>query len=583
MSASDGARIAAIQERHNLQRKGIITAVQFAARVEREVAEVAAHHALMAAADALRAEAKHLTEAKTKGHVGAAKELTNAAGRVAAIAAKIPGALTAPITPWVARPDGCTCTIDARDGSIVDRKDGCPVHGTDEGQPVARAESPAAGPFGEASDPDGWMGPLPSGTDPTDKDGTEMSDVFGDPPQDEDRGVFGVPVLTDPDGTQTYGPYAPLPPAHPTAVRESPRIPGPRESAEVLQPAMVAGMDGQPVPALYIGETVTPPVPSTTDPFADPGGRLNTRRLTYGEFVSMAKTLRDEPSQYMSVTKVQGLGECGMRYAFGRLAKRGQVEPERPQWHNIGGNAFHAWAANVERYAWEHGTNPPVPDEEIETWWLAYLDIEVSLVTANTPYAIHDIRPSNRGLEGYDWWRVNGADMCRKYLAHHDQAFRDTWEVVTLGAEGPNQEARPALEVEYFLPISGDPKSLGGNALQAHGFMDVMRRHRTTGVVRIDDYKTGKSEGSPFQLGSYAHAARRVFGMAEPILVSNWLARDGRYTIPTEAMLHYSWDDLVYDYETAAAMDRQGLFVAHPTTFCGGCPFEAVCPKRYGQ
>lgn len=563
MSASDGARIAAIQARHNTQRNGIVTAVEFAARVPREVAEVAAHHALMSAADALRAEAKHLTEAKTKGHVSAAKELASAAGRVAAIAAKIPGALT---------------LTTARE--------------------LALDVPPALGPFGEATDPDGWMGPLPSGTDPTEKDGTESSDVFGDPPQGEDRGVFGVPVRTEPNGSQTYGPYAPLPPAHPTAVREATRIPGPRESVERLggpvdqydnpstgdripQPAMVAGIEGQLVPALYIGPNVTPPVPSTTDPFADPGGRLNTRRLTYGEFVSMARTLRDEPSQYMSVTKVQGLGDCGMRYAFGRLAKRGQVQAERPQWSFIGGNAFHAWAAFAERYAWEHGTNPDVPDEEIENWWLQFLDAEVGGTLHGTSYAIHDIRPSNKGLEGYDWWRVNGADMCRKYLAYHDQAFRDTWEVVTLGAESPDQEARPALEVEYFLPISEGSDT---DAIVAHGFMDVMRRHRTTGIIRIDDYKTGRSEGSAFQLASYAWAARRVFGVvADPILVSNWLARDGKYTDPVEATLRYSWDDLVYDYETAAAMDRQGLFVAHPTTFCGGCPFEAMCPKRYGQ
>jgi hypothetical protein len=349
---------------------------------------------------------------------------------------------------------------------------------------------------------------------------------------------------------------------------------------------MVAGMNGQPVPALYIGESVTAPVPSATDPFADPGGRLNVRRLTYGEFVAMARTLRDEPSEYMSVTKVQGLGDCGMRYAFGRLASRGKVAPERPQWSFIGGNAFHSWAAAVEKYAWERGENPAVDDESIDAWWLLFLDREVTETLADTAHEIHDIRPSNRGLEGYDWWRVNGADMCRKYLAHHDQAFRDTWEIVTLGAEGPAQEPRPAIEVEYFLPIGtylADDGTKINEPLVAHGFMDVMRRHRQTGVIRIDDYKTGKSEGSAFQLASYAHAARRVFGMAEPILVSNWLAREGKYNDPVEAMLRYSWDDLTYDYQTAAAMDAQGLFMAHPTTFCGGCPFEAICPKRYGQ
>lgn len=590
MSASDGARIAAIQQRHNQQRTGIVTAVELATRVPREVAEVAAHHALMAAADALRGEARAITDAKTKGHVSMSKELTTAAARVAGIAVKIPGALTTPPAPMgmtavvdalVASP--CTCTIDSRDGSIVDREDGCRVHGVGTELPGQDDEAEALTlPSGTEDESDG-SAPMNSGQQ-TD------ADPFSDP---ADPGRYLAEAVYG-DGTGMA-----LPPAV-NYEREAPgtgitsRIPGPRASVEALpalvatamardlgalQPSMVAGIGGQPVRALYIGETITAPVPSLTDPFADPGGRLNVRRLTYGEFVAMARTLVDEPSKYMSVTKVQGIGECGMRYAFGRLANRGQVTPERPQWHNVGGNAFHAWAADVEKYAWGHGINPTVAD--VDAWWLEYLDLEVKEVLAGTDYTIHDIRPSNRGVEGYDWWRVEGAEMCRKYLNHHGPEFRAEWETVTLGADAPGQEPRPAIEVEYHMPITTDPD--GTVTLMAHGFMDIIRRHRTSGIIRIEDHKSGKSDGSDFQLASYAHAARRVFGMADPILVTNWMARKGEYTDVVEAQLKYPWDELVYDYTTAAAIDKQGLFVAHPTSFCGGCPFEAVCPKRYGQ
>lgn len=613
MSASDGARIAAIQQRHNQQRTGIVTAVELATRVPREVAEVAAHHALMAAADALRGEARAITDAKTKGHVSMSKELTTAAARVAGIAVKIPGALTTPPVPsgmtavvdaLVASP--CTCTIDSRDGSIVDREDGCRVHG------VGTEVPPARGPFGEVTDPDGWMGPAVAGQGDAKAPGYEVAPGGYASPEDgftapeaealtlpsgtEDESDGSAPMnigqqtdadpFTDPADPGRYMPEAVYGPSDAeraaTAYPTVSRIPGPRASTEALQPATVAGIGGQPVPALYIGETITAPVPSLTDPFADPGGRLNVRRLTYGEFVAMARTLVDEPSKYMSVTKVQGIGECGMRYAFGRLANRGQVTPERPQWHNVGGNAFHAWVADLESLVWTTGFNPSVPTAEVlEAGWLEYLDNEVAETLADTPYTIHDIRPSDRGREGYDWWRVNGADMCRKYLTVHDDAFRAEWETVTLGAEGPGEEPRPAIEVEYHLPITSDAD--GTVTLMAHGFMDIIRRHRTSGIIRIEDHKSGKSDGSDFQLASYAHAARRVFGMADPILVTNWMARKGEYTDVVEAQLRYAWDELVYDYTTAAAIDRQGLFVAHPTSFCGGCPFEAICPKRYGQ
>lgn len=644
-------RLQATAQRHDTQRAGIVTAVELATGLPRHVAEVAAHHAMMATADALRNEAKALADGKVKGHVSTGKELTTAASRLAIMAVKIPGALTA---SFVMPGGGAASLHPSMDPVAPATTD---ENGTGQSEVTGGSEDLSAAP----PIPADTQGSDPWGVGPDRGDMAQAlvnheaarlarveaaraeakrltGDHEGEPAMFQDPAESALPAEIRPQATgatnQIPGPsvgYGPGGGPHaipaqrvseyqithsgPVAEVSEPLVAHAVESIRVMAAlhnggvsadghivmgvdyasadpatavvahvAMVPGMDGTLIPALSLPGTVTPPVPSLTpvDPFADPGGRLNQQRLTYGEFRTLAASLSTEASRAMSVSKVESLTECGMRYAFDRMARRGTVAAPRPQWSTIGGNAFHAWVAAMERQIWvraragmDYQDPGAYSSDEWITGWQQYLDTEVAETLAGTGYAIHDIRASARGVEGYDWWRVNGEDMCRRYVEVHDARHRNDWVTLTLGADVPGGAPEPALEVEYFLPIDGD--------LTSHGFMDIVRQHRKTGLVEIVDVKSGKSGGSSFQLASYAHAAMRELGIPGPIMVSNYLARTGEYTDRVEAVKSYSWDDLVYDYSTAAAMDRQGLFMAKPTTFCGGCPFEAICPKRYGQ
>lgn len=601
---SEHAKLAGIAARHEEQRAYIVDRVQGAAAVPWEVAEVAAHHALMTMADVLRDEAAAMAKAKTKGHVSVGKDMISAASRIAAYAVKIPGALTAPLAgPAVldhpseaatAGPDTASNEDATSEVTPLPQRDPA---GAEERVAAARAEAhrllnPPTVEDAMFQDPSATVPAEIATVDPSSAPripGPSIPGSYGPGegphaipqqrmPVDQPGQDYAVGDKVTVGGIEftkhSENPFPVIPMIPPTGLVDS--IP------PAVHPEMIRGMDGSLIPTLLGGLPATAPMASLTapladpgDPFSDPGGRANARRLTYREFLTMASTLRDEPSKYMSVSKVEALTDCGAKYAFGRLARRGQV-PERPQWSSIGGNAFHAWVAALERAVWSNDGKsiPEMPEAALTLWWETCLNTELAETLADTTYTIHDVRVANRGTEGYDWWRVEGAAMCQRYLDHHDDAYRAEWEVLTLGAIAPGKSPQPAIEVEYYLPIVG--------GLQAHGFMDIIRIHRRTGVVKIDDHKTGRSPGSTFQLASYAHAAMRALGIPGPIVVSNWLARDGAYTDPVEAASRYSWDELVYDYTTAAAMDDQGLFVARPTTFCGGCAFESICPKRYG-
>lgn len=362
---------------------------------------------------------------------------------------------------------------------------------------------------------------------------------------------------------------------------------------ELVQPSHVPGIEGAPIKALNIGEAVTPPVASVTvveveaDPFSEPGGRAAIKRLTWDEFEALAEQLKAEPAKAISLSKVEAIGSCGVKHALGRLSRRGLVRAERPDWSTIGGNAFHHAIGTVETMIDARGL-PEVTAMPAHVWE-TFLHAERDRVLTETrgQFTAADIRASAQGLENYDWWRVNGLAMVDRYLTYHNAEWRARHRIMHLStpAGGPPPAA---VEAEFYLDTSRDPWASNAERVMVHGFIDIMWEMNVGNpavpqwVPTIRDWKTGKTPGSVFQRATYSHAAMRAFGVEGPILSANWDARQGGYTDLTDATLAHPWSEVTGRYATADRIDKLGLFVANPSTFCGGCAHEAICPVRAG-
>lgn len=351
------------------------------------------------------------------------------------------------------------------------------------------------------------------------------------------------------------------------------------------QPTSVPAMDGGlPVAALYIGPTVTPPMPSYAvndtvagvDPFSDPAGRNNMTRLTWAQYE--AAVLQLEPSEHMSNSKLEQLGKCGVAYALDRTGRRGLTPAQRPQWATIGGTAFHSAVRALEEITVV--TGEAATDIEPD-WWVWHLDnaLDVALSEHEGKYTEHDVRASKKGLEGRDWWRVEGQRMVRRYLAYHDAAWRQNNRLVMLGQTGPDTPPLPATEVEFHLDF-GRP----GVPVIVHGFIDSLWYSRPAAgapvTVRLVDWKSGSTEGSMLQRAGYTWAAIRSLGIVGPILSANWDAREAGYTPWVDATLVHPWEKMVTLYSVASTMDKANLFLPNPTPWCNGCSHEAYCPTR---
>jgi DNA (cytosine-5)-methyltransferase 1 len=329
---------------------------------------------------------------------------------------------------------------------------------------------------------------------------------------------------------------------------------------------------GLTVPALNITRPESADVAvSVVDPFTDPGGwkPSTVDRLSWDAFTTLAEQLKTEPAEFMSVSKAETLASCGVKHALGRLSRRGVVEPARPQWALIGGSTFHEAVEMIER-----GTHPESVGA-VSDWWTYLLDREVKEQLDGTSFTLDDIRPSRGGREGYDWWRVEGAEMVIRYLRHHDDAWRARNGILYLDT----QRSTPAIELEFKMPLDVLP------AVTVHGFIDQIWADGSTPFatsVDLVDLKTGSTPGSMFQLAVYAHAAQRVFGVQDTVRAANWLAREGRYTEFVDPTIAHPWEEIQHRFRVANVVDRAGLFMANPSSFCGGCAHESICPSRQG-
>lgn len=333
------------------------------------------------------------------------------------------------------------------------------------------------------------------------------------------------------------------------------------------------------------GDTVTIPPPGTqvyvvtnldqVPQFSEPGAvpaRQTQQRMTF-EAVREHGMARARGADHRSYSQVQAFSECGIRYALSDL-------DVTPAWWNVGGTALHYAVETVNREVLE----PPWTEHAIETLWTNCLNRSVSeTITEHPTVGPDQWRAAKKGAEGYDWWRVHGLDMVRRWIARLTWLYEQGWTIATFDGE-------PAIELDCPIWIYE-----GANSIKVENILDlVMVRGDTFLIV---DFKSGASDPtSTYQLGQYGHAlANRIDSDARVqstmhILGAYWLARTdtfGPFDMPklldgADIRDVHPWSEIEYLITTMHRAESQGLYLPNKSKSdrfgCGSCGVSGLCP-----
>lgn len=316
-----------------------------------------------------------------------------------------------------------------------------------------------------------------------------------------------------------------------------------------------------------------------------PGGVMitgaNSSRLPLGFDLSAMHidlgTVPGLPRDRQSVSSIETMGDCGLKYRFQYRDKL----PEVPAWWNVGGTAFHSYAEWVEKllFGAPHGTAVNMLDSlaaSVSGKFEQLFSDEQEKMTDESGVSPEQWRTAAKGKEGRDWWIDNGTTMAANYLVN-----RVGWGRAHTLAMLP--DGSPAVEV-------GFAHNFGGVTLK--GFIDQvwLRDTRTLGmyaqpVLVPRDLKAGaRKPGSTFQLGVYDHAAREILGVPSGVKTESayYMARKSEDLEVGDAGKAWPLASIAYRAQTTAAADAADNFIARPSEFCGSCAFRTACPIMNG-
>lgn len=338
---------------------------------------------------------------------------------------------------------------------------------------------------------------------------------------------------------------------------------------------------------------VTLPSPFVTP--APPGrNRPPVTRLRFADLGELAAKTYPVARANLSHSFVEDMESCGLKAMLRDASRHEQIGAARPSWSLVGGTAIHAAINAIERAALELGGASPNSEFGWEKFWNETLQAEIDervLALAGSPYAdLSTWHVPNKGLEGFDWWRVKGADMIATYLKVHDDAWRASHVLLQVPAIRTNVATPgalvPVLEFEFN-------EFIAGTDITAKGYVDaawvahpatVGPSQYPTAAIEVVDFKSGAREpSSPFQLAQYADVLRRHYlpaNFALPIYGRHYLARRGIYTPPVLLDSATSTDEIAYRYSQAQRAHRAGVVIASPSSFCSGCGFVDYCPTQ---
>ncbi len=303
-------------------------------------------------------------------------------------------------------------------------------------------------------------------------------------------------------------------------------------------------------------------IPTFVDPPNAP------KRMTWSEFAEAVDALPEV--DHASFSSITSIADCGIAYALGKIL------PETPAWWNVGGTAFHQAVEDWERQIFDRpedvaAISPDALPGILEEGWAKALDLAIEAQKAETPdVPEHEWRIANKGLENYDWWRVNGADMLKRYVAYWAPKRAEGWKIYTM----PGGQA--ALELELSLDVDGRRFDV---------IIDQVWQ-RPDRSLFIPDLKSGKSTpASTFQLGGAAWALTGALGLSYATIGGGfYVARQGSHDLETADLLAaHSWDEMRHKVRSFFAMRNAKAFLPRVSNFGGGCSscgFKTICPAR---
>lgn len=413
-------------------------------------------------------------------------------------------------------------------------------------------------------------------------------------------------------GSRPLGPGS-VPPAAPDAIEQA--FTPHRNSPCGVEPILPAGdLFDDPAPIGWTNATTNaegyrvPGAPAPPAVFDDPAPRRGSwggTRLSWGDVRDLIGKDRRGAGlpEHLSHSQVDTLGDCGLKYVMQRDEQLGVIEV--PQWSLIGGNAFHAAVEWFERLVAEVRQLQHVKDRlqvfaaeqgdlqapRGEVLWRHFFAAQIAEVGAGSPVPQDEWRASNKGMEGYTWWLINGGDMVQRYVEHrHVEISGSGWRSIRqhLTGEAGQVSPQPMIEHEFRLTVEGVPFV---------GFIDqvwtIEQQHgeMRPGDILIDDCKSGaRVGGNTRQLGEYAQwLLQHERELASPLALSLatgtvriwgrfYDARKGTWSEPVDLLARHPWDEIVVEVLDADAKKAGGLFSPHRTNFCGGCSVKHACP-----
>jgi hypothetical protein len=294
--------------------------------------------------------------------------------------------------------------------------------------------------------------------------------------------------------------------------------------------------------------------------------------MTWAEFAELSDAMPDV--DHASFSSITAIADCGVAYALGKIL------PETPAWWNVGGTAFHLAVEDWERQVIYQPDGvaalmeaPAALNEILMDGWNKALDMAIQAQINETPdIPKHDWRIANKGLEGYDWWRVNGVDMLKRYVGYWAPKRAEGWKICTM------PDGRPALELELSLDVDGRRFDV---------IIDQVWQ-KPDGSLFIPDLKSGKSTpASTSQLGGAAWALIHGGWLGDtlaPISGGFYMARQGSHDLEAADLLSaHPWEEMRHKVRSFFAMRNAGAYLPRVSNFGGGCSscgFKAICPAR---
>jgi DNA modification methylase len=523
--------------------------------------------AMMELAKIWREDAAAMTAAKRRGHVAVAKELTQAAGRLAGFAV----GLSTRASTWTPLRPGPT--PEELDAALVVFDDPDLGRTVDVGVAVLPCEHPAESLSLLKSDGQTLCTACQTVIEPP---ATGPAPV---PPSLFDQMAHLAPQPTG-DATMDFltgatNTYAPNP------------FTSPQITPTAAAPAIIDN-----------------PFTSPAAPGARSGPARNVARLAYPQLPVLAAKLAEDPRTELSHSFVETYERCSLKSMLDRASRHELIGPTRPTWSLIGGIAFHNLIEAVEKVAALdalHRTPLPagpllapspdvVPIDVVGEWTKALDELvnENAAQRAGTAYGDPATwYAAAGGKEGYDWWRVEGATMVAKYLTFHGRAWRAAHRI---GMARTMNGIEPMVELEFKM-IVPQTSALGTSQLTTQGRIDAVwlsalgvdaaSAAEGRPVVFIDDWKTGsRKPADTFQLGEYAHGLLAVAPELGNAIITGryWMARRGEYVSATPALEVHTADEIAYRYRQAAMGAQFGIFTPTRTDMCAGCTLVDYCP-----